>query len=175
MILRPTYIGDGEYDTNWFLAAALIQAEDSDCERRKVGAIIVRDRWILSAGYNSAPMFRNGCHSCPRRQSGVEPYSDYSNCVAVHAEARALLRLSMNDPIFTPQALTVMYVSCEPCHHCKILLAEAGIPYIWPGGNSGRQGESPESMGYGPRDISPALREETLRFPGRFGLADPQL
>lgn len=112
-------------DAVWF-ALCEEQAKASDCTRRKVGAILVRGGMIVGRGYNSAPRYRT-TDGCPRHDMDVPPYSDYSNCLAVHAEARCLLSVTPGTRVGS-----VMYVNIEPCFYCKILLEECGVQVKWP-------------------------------------------
>jgi dCMP deaminase len=79
----------------YFLHNAGALATRADCERLQVGAVVVRDRRIVGTGYNGAPAGEPGCASCPRRLFTVAPGSSYDTgagqCVAIHAEANALL------------------------------------------------------------------------------------
>ncbi|WP_280485425.1 deaminase [Nocardia cyriacigeorgica] len=113
---------------NWdeyFLNIATAVALRSDCERDKVGAVVVKDKRIRSSGYNGAPAGDSGCITCPRRTSGVVPGSSYENCVAVHAEANALLYCDRADLIGA-----TIYITREPCYACSKLIAGAGIQRI---------------------------------------------
>lgn len=116
----------------YFLGIAEAVAQRSDCERSRVGAVIVKDRRIRATGYNSAPAGKPGCDTCPRRLSGCEPGSDYGpgpgSCVAVHAEANALLYCDRVDL----QGAT-LYITRGPCYACQKLIEAAGITnVIWP-------------------------------------------
>lgn len=111
--------------TSYFLTIAEAVALRSDCERSKVGAVVVKDRRIRSTGYNGAPAGKPGCESCPRRTSGVVPGSDYSNCVAVHAEANALLYCDRSDLIGA-----TLYITREPCYACRKLIEGAGVSKV---------------------------------------------
>lgn len=127
---RPTW-------DEYFMAGAEWAASRSDCERDKVGAIIVKDQRIRATGYNGAPPGDPGCSTCPRRTSGCNPGSSYDNCVAIHAEANALLYCDRADLIDS-----TMYVTREPCYACSKLIAGAGISrVIWPGGRMERDPE----------------------------------
>lgn len=114
---------------NWdayFLNIARAVSLRSDCERSQVGAVVVdAERRIRSTGYNGAPAGRPGCRTCPRRLSGVEPGSDYTNCIAVHAEANALLYADRDD---LPGS--TLYITREPCVDCTKLIAATGIVRI---------------------------------------------
>jgi dCMP deaminase len=129
---------------NWdeyFMEGARWAASKSDCERDKVGAVIVdKHNRVRITGYNGAPKGDPGCDTCPRRTSGCAPGSSYDTdigrCVAVHAEANALL--------WAKEDLTdaTMYVTREPCYACSKLIAGAGIRrVVWPGGQMERDSE----------------------------------
>ncbi|WP_040828938.1 deoxycytidylate deaminase [Nocardia jiangxiensis] len=116
--MRPTF-------DQYFLDIARVVATRSDCERDKVGAVVVKDRRIRSSGYNGAPAGKPGCEACPRRLSGCEPGSSYDNCIAIHAEGNALIYCDREDLVDA-----TMYVSREPCYACSKLIAAAGITRV---------------------------------------------
>lgn len=119
---RPTW-------DEYFLTIAAAVASRSDCERDKVGAVVVKDRRIVGTGYNGAPAGEPGCVSCPRRTSGVEPGSSYGVgvgiCIAVHAEGNALLYTDRADLIGA-----TLYVTRAPCYDCSKLIKAAGIARV---------------------------------------------
>ncbi|AEL19923.1 deoxycytidylate deaminase [Mycobacterium phage Wile] len=120
----------------YFLGIASAAAERSDCERSKVGAVVVKDRRVRATGYNGAPAGRPGCGTCPRRTSNARPGVDsYSSggtrCVAVHAEANALLYCDRED-----LRGASLYITRAPCGDCSKLIDAAGIervvyPFEW--------------------------------------------
>lgn len=110
-----------DWDT-YFLRMAATASIRSDCERDKVGAVVVKNNRIRGTGYNGAPAGMPGCATCPRRASGVVPGSDYSNCVAVHAEANALLYTDLEDRVGA-----TLYVTREPCNGCWKIILGAGV------------------------------------------------
>ncbi|WP_280350440.1 deoxycytidylate deaminase [Nocardia abscessus] len=110
----------------YFMAIAYAASLRSDCERDKVGAVIVKDRRVRATGYNGAPAGRPGCSSCPRRTSSCVPGSNYDNCVAIHAEANALIYCDRQDLIGA-----TLYVTREPCYACAKLIAAAGIVNVF--------------------------------------------
>lgn len=110
---------------SYFLGIADAVSARSDCERSKVGAVVVKDRRIRSTGFNGAPAGKPGCATCPRRTSGVVPGSDYSNCVAIHAEGNALLYCDREDLIGA-----TLYITRAPCYGCQKLIAAAGITRV---------------------------------------------
>ena len=113
-----------DWDT-YFLGIARAVSARSDCERDRVGAVVVKDRRVRATGYNGAPAGKPGCISCPRRLSGVEPGSDYGNCVAIHAEANALLYCDREDLIGA-----TLYITRAPCYACSKLIDGAGIARV---------------------------------------------
>mgnify|MGYP003435666570 CR=1 FL=1 len=127
---RPTW-------DEYFLNIARAVAERSDCERSKVGAVVVKDRRIRATGYNGAPTGQSGCGSCPRRRSTVPTGSDYDGgpgrCVAVHAEANALLYCDRTDLVGA-----TIYITREPCEGCSKLIDATGIKrVVWPSAEYG--------------------------------------
>lgn len=101
----------------------------ADCERRKVGAVVVKDRRIRATGYNGAPAGAPGCTTCPRRTSSVLPGSSYDTgpgvCVAIHAEANALLYCDREDL----QGAT-LYLTTDPCDGCMKLIKATGVSRV---------------------------------------------
>ena len=125
--MRPTF-------DEYFLGIAEAVSLRSDCERRKVGAVVVNDRRIRSTGYNGSPAGQPGCDSCPRRLSGVDPGSSYDTgpgaCVALHAEMNAALHCDRSDLLGS-----TMYITTDPCAGCSKMLHGAGVTrVVWPGG-----------------------------------------
>lgn len=116
---RPTW-------DEYFLGIAQAVALRSDCERDKVGAVVVgSDRRIRSTGYNGSPAGMAGCSDCPRRSSEVAPGSCYSNCVAIHAELNALLYCDRSD---LPGS--TLYITREACYGCMKAIAAAGVEWV---------------------------------------------
>lgn len=118
----------------YFLGIANAVAARADCERRRVGAVVVKDRRVRGTGYNGAPAGYPGCVSCPRRVSTVAPGSSYDTgagmCVAVHAEANALLYCDRDDLIGA-----TLYITTNPCDGCLKLIRATGIVrVVWPEG-----------------------------------------
>jgi dCMP deaminase len=96
-------------------------ATRSTCDRKFVGALVVRDRNILSTGYNGSI---RGMPHCD--EVGHEMENDH--CVAtVHAEANAIIQAAKHGVSI---AGATMYVTASPCYHCFKLIANAGIQEI---------------------------------------------
>ena len=125
----------------YFLGVATAVAARADCTRRHIGAVLVGpDHRVVSTGYNGAPSGVPGCATagaCPRGQrtsAEVEPGSSYDTgpgaCIAVHAEANALLHGDA-----TRYRDGTAYVTDEPCDGCYRLLWGGEIDrVVWPTG-----------------------------------------
>ena len=97
------------------LRMALIWAENSYCKRRKVGALVVKDKAIISDGYNGTPSgFENVCEDA---DNVTKPY-------VLHAEANAITKLARSTN--SGQGAT-LYVTASPCIECAKLIIQAGI------------------------------------------------
>ncbi len=98
-----------------YLRMAQVWAELSHCERRKVGAIIVKDRMIISDGYNGTP---SGFENCCEDENGRTLW------YVLHAEANAILKLSRSTQ--SAEGAT-LYLTLSPCKECSKLILQAGI------------------------------------------------
>jgi len=105
----------------------------STCSKSQYMAIIVdTDGFVLGVGYNGAPRGAAHCNqgACPRAFAGSShKSSDYSDCVAVHAEANALLHSDFNAR--ARMGGVVMYVNGEPCLDCTKLIANSGVRVVY--------------------------------------------
>ncbi|MDE6369632.1 MAG: dCMP deaminase family protein [Muribaculaceae bacterium] len=98
-----------------YLRMASIWAENSYCERRKVGAIIVKDQMIISDGYNGTPAgFENICED---ESGSTKPY-------VLHAEANAITKVARSN---NSSDHATLYVTASPCLECAKLIIQAGI------------------------------------------------
>lgn len=111
----------------YFLGLAAAAATRSNCSRRQVGAVIVRDRHIRSTGYNGPPAGYGHCDegACPRAATESPMSYGYDNCVALHAEANALLFCSPDD-----RAGATLYSTAAPCFSCAKLIANSGVAEV---------------------------------------------
>lgn len=97
-----------------YLRMAMIWAENSYCKRRQVGALIVKDKMIISDGYNGTPSgFENVCEE----DNVTKPY-------VLHAEANAITKIARSSNNADGSTL---YVTDEPCIECSKLIIQAGI------------------------------------------------
>lgn len=108
----------------YFLDLARTTATRATCIRRKHGAVIVRDRRIVSTGYNGGPSGYDHCTdgACPRALSDATQGHDYDRCIAIHAEANALL---FSGPMERSNA--TIYSTGAPCFGCAKLIANSGL------------------------------------------------
>lgn len=102
-----------------YLRMAAIWAENSYCQRRKVGAIIVKDKMIISDGYNGTPAgFENVCED---EATGLtKPY-------VLHAEANAITKVARSN---NSSDGATLYVTASPCLECAKLIIQAGIKRV---------------------------------------------
>lgn len=101
-----------------YLQMAHIWAENSYCERRKVGALLVKDRMIISDGYNGTPSgFENICED---ENNKTRPY-------VLHAEANAITKVAQSNN--SSQGAT-LYVTSSPCMECSKLIIQSGIKRV---------------------------------------------
>ena len=100
-----------------YLEMAEIWAQNSSCKRRKVGALLVKDRMIISDGYNGTPSgFENVCE-----EDGVtKPY-------VLHAEANAITKVAKSG---NSSEGATLYVTASPCLECSKLIIQSGIKRV---------------------------------------------
>ena len=101
-----------------YLRMATVWAENSYCKRRQVGVLIVKDKMIISDGYNGTPSgFENVCED----ENGLtKPY-------VLHAEANAITKIARSNN--NSQDAT-LYVTASPCIECAKLIIQAGIKRV---------------------------------------------
>ncbi|MBR1869050.1 MAG: dCMP deaminase family protein, partial [Bacteroidales bacterium] len=101
-----------------YLEMAAVWAKNSYCRRRQVGALLVKDRMIISDGYNGTPAgFENVCED----ENGVtKPY-------VLHAEANAITKVAQSGNSSNGATL---YVTASPCMECSKLIIQAGIKRV---------------------------------------------
>lgn len=98
-----------------YLRMAAIWAENSYCRRRQVGALIVKDKMIISDGYNGTPVgFENVC----------EDDNDHTLPYVLHAEANAITKVAQSN---NSSRGATLYVTTSPCIECAKLIIQAGI------------------------------------------------
>lgn len=101
-----------------YLRMAKIWSENSYCKRRQVGALVVKDKMIISDGYNGTP---SGFENCCEDHDGVTyPY-------VLHAEANAITKLARSE---NNSEGSTLYVTASPCIECAKLIIQAGIKRV---------------------------------------------
>lgn len=101
-----------------YLRMALIWAENSYCQRRKVGALVVKDKMIISDGFNGTPSgFENVCED---ENQVTRPY-------VLHAEANAITKLARSH---NNSDVATLYVTASPCIECAKLIIQSGIKRV---------------------------------------------
>jgi len=105
---------DKKFDAS-YIKMAFVWADNSYCERRKVGALLVKDRMIISDGYNGTPSgFENIC----------EDENNSTKAYVLHAEANAITKVAKSNNSSNGSTL---YVTDSPCIECAKLIIQAGI------------------------------------------------
>lgn len=101
-----------------YLRMASIWAENSYCNRRRVGALLVKDKMIISDGYNGTPAgFDNICED---EHGMTHPY-------VLHAEANAITKVAQSN---NSSSGSTLYVTTSPCMECSKLIIQAGIERV---------------------------------------------
>lgn len=101
-----------------YLEMANIWGQLSYCKRKKVGALIVKDRMIISDGYNGTPSgFENVC----------EDEDNYTKWYVLHAEANAILKVAASTQSCKGATL---YITLSPCRECSKLIHQSGITRV---------------------------------------------
>jgi dCMP deaminase len=101
-----------------YLDMANIWGQLSYCKRKKVGALIVKDRMIISDGYNGTPSgFENVC----------EDEDNYTKWYVLHAEANAILKVAASTQSCKGATL---YITLSPCRECSKLIHQSGITRV---------------------------------------------
>ncbi len=101
-----------------YLEMAHVWAKNSYCERRKVGAILVKDKMIISDGYNGTPSgFENIC----------EDENKNTKNYVLHAEANAITKVAKSN---NSSENSTLYVTTSPCMECSKLIIQAGIKRV---------------------------------------------
>lgn len=113
----------------YFMDIAHVVSKRGNCCRRKVAALIVRDRRIVSTGYNGTPRGIDNCFEggCPRCASDAPSGENLGECICAHAEENAIVQaayhgISVRDG--------VLYCTLSPCLMCTKMVINAGIKEV---------------------------------------------
>lgn len=108
------------------MSMAELAATRSTCIRRKVGAVLVKNRRVISTGYNGAPAGHQHCQEigCLREQLNVPSGEKHEICRGVHAEQNAIIQAA-----FRGISVSGAYLYCtsKPCSICAKMIINAGI------------------------------------------------
>lgn len=124
---------------DYYLSIAAEVAKRSTCLRRQYGAVIVKNDEIIATGYNGAPRGDENCcdvGSCWRDRHNIPHGEQYEKCVAVHAEANAIISASRNEMLgstlylFGYEGFDKPIENPEPCIMCNRLIKNAGIERV---------------------------------------------
>ncbi len=113
----------------YFLTIAREVSTRSTCMRRRVGAVLVKDRRILSTGYNGAPRGLQHCDAvgCLREELGVASGQRHEICRGLHAEMNAILQAAIHGIRIEGADL---YSTTQPCVLCAKMLINVGVKRI---------------------------------------------
>jgi dCMP deaminase len=125
-------VSERDWD-KYFLNVCKAVSENSKCLSRKIGVIIVRDRSIISTGYNGPARGIEHCENrnpnkemaCPRRLMGYASRQGMEYCPATHAEVNAIVNTARNGICIKG---STMYMTCPiPCKNCLTNILNSGI------------------------------------------------
>ncbi len=114
----------------YFMNITNLVAERSTCLIRAVGAVLVKDKRILSTGYNGAPANLKHCAEvgCLREQLGIESGKMHELCRGIHAEQNAIIQAAYHG--VSVQG-SVIYCTNQPCSICAKMIINAGIKTVY--------------------------------------------
>jgi len=113
----------------YFIDIVDIVKTRSTCQRRQVGALIVKDKRILSTGYNGAPSGVQHCDEvgCLRDELGIPSGERHELCRGLHAEQNAIVQAALYG---TSIKGSTIYVTNQPCIMCAKMIINAGITTV---------------------------------------------
>ncbi len=119
---RPTW-------DEYFMRMAYLAASRSNCTRRKVGAVIVKDNQVLATGYNGPPAHTVNCDvvGCIRDDLGIKSGERHELCRGLHAEQNAIIQAAVNGVSIKGAKI---YVTTHPCVVCSKMLMNSYIDEI---------------------------------------------
>ena len=113
----------------YFMDIAQVAAKRSNCSRRQVAAVLVRDKRIISTGYNGTPRGVRNCSDggCPRCGSNAPSGSHLTECLCSHAEENAIVQAAYHGIMVKGATL---YTTYSPCLLCSKMIINAGIKEV---------------------------------------------
>ena len=121
-LLRPSW-------DRYFMSLASLAAQRSNCMKRRVGCVLVREHRVVSTGYNGTPRGLRNCGEggCGRCNGGVGAGVGLATCLCLHAEENALLEAGRERIPTASLANTILYCDTCPCLTCSIKIVQVGI------------------------------------------------
>jgi dCMP deaminase len=115
---------------NYFMEIAVLVAKRSTCLRRSVGAVVVKDRRLLSTGYNGAPTHVRHCSEtgCLREKLNVPSGERHELCRGIHAEQNAIIQAAFHGVSIRDASL---FCTNLPCSICAKMIINSGIKIIY--------------------------------------------
>jgi dCMP deaminase len=129
MVAKKKSDKDRPTTDQYFMKMAYLISERSTCLRRHVGALIVKDKRILTTGYNGAPRGMRHCAEvgCVRAKKNIPPGERHELCRGLHAEQNAIIQAA----VFGVSIKNgIMYTTHSPCVVCAKIIINAGIQEI---------------------------------------------
>ena len=113
----------------YFMQIAQVVALRSNCSRRQVAAVIVKDHRIISTGYNGTPRGIKNCHEggCPRCSSNAPSGTALEECLCCHGEENAIVQAAYHGISVKDSTL---YTTFSPCLLCAKMIINAGIKEV---------------------------------------------
>ena len=112
---------------DYFMSLALLAARRSNCVSRKVGAVLVKDKRVISTGYNGTPRGVKNCNDggCARCSGSAKPGENLGECLCLHAEENAIIEAGRSRA-----EGGMLYTSFLPCLWCAKIIVQAGIKEV---------------------------------------------
>ncbi|HOL21285.1 MAG TPA: cytidine/deoxycytidylate deaminase family protein [bacterium] len=113
----------------YFMRIAELVSSRSTCLRRHVGAVLVKEKRILSTGYNGAPSGISHCKEvgCIREKLKIPSGERHELCRGLHAEQNAIIQAAYHGVSIKG---SILYITCHPCSVCAKMIINAGIGEI---------------------------------------------
>ena len=114
---------------HYFMDIAGMVAKRSNCSRRHVAAVLVKDKRIISTGYNGTPRGIKNCNEggCPRCNSNVPSGEGLTECLCCHAEENSIVQAAYHG---IAVAGATIYTTYSPCLLCSKMIINAGIKEV---------------------------------------------
>ena len=113
----------------YFMSIAAVAASRSNCSRRHVAAVIVKERQIISTGYNGTPKGIKNCDEggCPRCNSDIPSGQGLTECICSHDEENAIVQAAKHGIAIEG---AVLYTTYSPCLLCSKMIINAGLSEV---------------------------------------------